>query len=105
MKLNNRRDEIMKKHRIRVEYEKRVIPYIVQDKMTTDSDAGGARGVVSRIEREVTTALSKYINAHPEARTGGKVVYVCVKGELVAENKNRISTDAHIEVTEQMPNR
>ena len=103
MKLNKLRDDIMKKHRIRVEYEKRVIPYIVQDKMTTDSDAGGARGVVSRIEREVTTALSKYINAHPEARTGGKVVYVCVKGELVAENKNRISTDAHIEVTEQRP--
>lgn len=103
MKLNKLRDDIMKKHRIRVEYEKRVIPYIVQDKMTTDSDAGGARGVVSRIEREVTTALSKYINAHPEARTVGKVVYVCVKGELVAENKNRISTDAHIEVTEQRP--
>lgn len=101
MKLNKLKEDIMKKHRISVLYHKRVIPYIVQDKMTTDSDAGGARGVVSRIEREVTTALAKYINAHPEARMGGRVLEVCVHGELVAENKNRISTDAYIEVIEQ----
>lgn len=101
MKLNKLKEDIMKKHRISVLYHKRVIPYIVQDKMTTDSDAGGARGVVSRIEREVTTALAKYINAHPEARMGGRTLEVCVHGELVAENKNRISTDAYIEVIEQ----
>lgn len=103
MKLNKLRDDIMKKHRIKVEYEKRVIPYIVQDKMTTDSDAGGARGVVSRIEREVTTELSRYINAHPEMRTGGRTVYVCVDGELVVENKNRLVTDAHIVIKDTPP--
>lgn len=103
MKLNKLRDDIMKKHRITVVYEKRVIPYIVQDKMTTDSDAGGARGVVSRIEREVTTELSRYINAHPEMRTGGKTVYVCVEGELVVENKNRLETDAHIVIKDTPP--
>ena len=100
MKLNKLRDEIMRKHRIKVEYEKRVIPYIVQDKLTTDSDAGGARGVVSRIEREVTTELSRYINAHPEMRTGGKTVYVCVDGELIAENKNRLESGAHIVISD-----
>lgn len=100
MKLNKLRDEIMRKHRIKVEYEKRVIPYIVQDKLTTDSDAGGARGVVSRIEREVTTELSRYINAHPEMRTGGKTVYVCVEGELIAENKNRLESGAHIVISD-----
>lgn len=103
MKLNKLRDDIMKKHRIKVEYEKRVIPYIVQDKMTTDSDAGGARGVVSRIEREVTTELSRYINAHPEMRTGGRTIYVCVEGELVVENKNRLATDAHIVIKDTPP--
>lgn len=100
MKLNKLRDEIMRKHRIKVEYEKRVLPYIVQDKLTTDSDAGGARGVVSRIEREVTTELSRYINAHPEMRTGGKTVYVCVEGELIAENKNRLESGAHIVISD-----
>lgn len=105
MKLNKLRDDIMKKHRIKVEYEKRVIPYIVQDKMTTDSDAGGARGVVSRIEREVTTELSRYINAHPEMRTGGKTIYVCVDGELVVENKNRLATDAHIVIKDTPPHK
>lgn len=103
MKLNKLRDEIQKKHHIQVNYEKRVIPYIVQDKLTTDSDAGGARGVVSRIEREVTTELSRYINAHPEARTGGKSVYVCVDGELVVENKNRLESQAHIVVSDHPP--
>lgn len=96
MKLTKLREDIMKKHHITVIYEKRVVSYIVQDKLTTDSDAGGARGVVSRIEREVTTELSRYINSHPEIRTGGRTVYVCVDGELVVENKNRLSTDAHI---------
>lgn len=100
MKLNKLRDEIMKKHRIKVEYEKRVLPYIVQDKLTTDSDAGGARGVVSRIEREVTTELSRYINAHPDMRAGGKTVYVCVEGELIAENKNRLESGAHIVISD-----
>lgn len=100
MKLNKLRDEIMRKHRIKVEYEKRVLPYIVQDKLTTDSDAGGARGVVSRIEREVTTELSRYINAHPDMRTGGKTVYVCVEGELIAENKNRLESGAHIVISD-----
>ena len=90
----------MKKHHITVIYEKRVVSYIVQDKLTTDSDAGGARGVVSRIEREVTTELSRYINSHPEIRTGGRTVYVCVDGELVVENKNRLSTDAHIVISD-----
>lgn len=100
MKLNKLRDEIMKKHRVKVEYEKRVLPYIVQDKLTTDSDAGGARGVVSRIEREVTTELSRYINAHPDIRSGGKTLYVCVDGELVAENKNRLESVAHIVISD-----
>lgn len=100
MKLNKLREDIMKKHHVKVNYEKRVVSFIVQDKLTTDSDAGGARGVVSRIEREVTTELSRYINAHPEIRTGGKEVYVCVVGELVVENKNKLESDAHIEISD-----
>lgn len=100
MKLNKLRDEIQKKHHVAVAYDKRVIPYIVQDKMTTDSDAGGARGVVSRLEREVTTELSRYINANPTIRSGGKKIYVYVEGELVVENKNRLATDAHIVVSD-----
>lgn len=100
MKLNKLKADVMRKHRIQVNYEKRVIPYIVQDKLTTNSDAGGARGVVSRIEREITTEISRYINSHPEARTGGKTIYVCVDGELVIENKNRLETGAHIVISD-----
>lgn len=102
MKLNKLREDIMKKHHVKVGYEKRLVSYIVQDKLTTDSDAGGARGVVSRIEREVTTELSRYINAHPEIRTGGQTIYVCVKGQLVTENKNKLASTARIIISDHL---
>lgn len=103
MKLNKLKEDVLKKHRISISYAKKVVVYIVQDKMTTDSDAGGARSVVSRIEREITASVSRYINTHPEMRNSGRTLYVWVKGEMVTENKNRLITGAHIEVTEHMP--
>ncbi|MBO5435607.1 ATP-dependent Clp protease ATP-binding subunit [bacterium] len=97
-KLNKLRDEIKLKHHLDVKYDKRLVDYIVMDKMTTDSDAGGARAVVSRIEKEITTEMSKFINKNPTLRDG-KTMYVCVVGELACENKNRLESTAHVVVS------
>ena len=45
----------------------------------------------------VTGCGSKTENAQP---TGGKTVYVCVEGELIAENKNRLESGAHIVISD-----
>ena len=100
MKLNKLAQEIKKKHHLDVAYDKRVFRYIVQDKMTTDSDAGGARGVVSRIEREVTTEIAKFINKHPDFRDG-RTLFVQVEGELMIDNKMQLESNAHIVVLDR----
>lgn len=96
-KLNKLRDEVQMKHHIVMQYEKRVVQYVVVDKMTTDSDSGGARAVVSRIEKEITTEVARFVNSHPNY--DGKTMYVCVKGKLASEDKNQLETDAHIVVS------
>lgn len=100
MKLNKLRDEVRKKHHMEMNYENRVVDYIVKNKMSTDSDAGGARAIVSRIEREVTVAVAKFINANPNY---GKPIYVCVEGSLASEHKDQLETDAKIIVAKAPP--
>ena len=100
MKLEELREMVKKIHHVNVAYDNKLFRYIVQDKMTTDSDAGGARGIVSRIEREVTTNIAQFINHHPEVRNG-HTIYVQVDGALMCDNKNRLESNARIVVSEE----
>ena len=102
MKLDKLKAEVRKKHNIRLEYDNRLVNYICIDKMTTDSDAGGARAVVSRIEKEITIEVAKFINKNPNFGLG-RPVYICVMGELMSENKNRLETDAYVTLTPDLP--
>lgn len=102
MKLTKLKDEVKLKHNIDIIYGSNIVKYIVQDKMTTDSDAGGARGVVSRIEREVTAEIATFINAHPECRNGG-ILYVYTKGDLMIDSKNRLESTAYVAVSDEPP--
>ena len=102
MKLKKLAKEVYDKHHITVQFDKKLVRYIVQDKMTTDSDAGGARGVVSRIEREVTIELSRFINEHPDFRAG-RTIYVCVEGALAVDNKFQLETNGRVVVKDTPP--
>lgn len=102
MKLDKLKAEVLKKHRIHLEYDNRLVNYICVDKMTTDSDAGGARAVVSRIEKEITTEVAKFINHNPNFGLG-RPVYIVVMGELASENKNRLETEAYVTLTPDIP--
>ena len=73
---------------------KRVVRYLIQDSLSTDSDSGGARAVMSKLESEVTTNVASFINRFPEIRE----ISVDVKGELASENKLKVSSDAYIVV-------
>lgn len=104
MRLEKLKKEILKKHRITTFYDKRLIDYIVKDKMTTDSDAGGARAIVSRIDREITMEIAKFINSNPHFKDA-RNIYVCIEGELASENKNRLESSARVVVSSTPPRR
>lgn len=94
-KLKNLRSEVLKKHRVDVKYDiDKLVRYIVFDKSTTDSDAGGARAINACIDTEVVVAVAKYINEHPYENK----LFVGVEGELQVDNKDKLKSDAYIVV-------
>lgn len=97
-------NEVKQKHGVVIKREggkddDRVIRYLVEDTMDTDSDSGGARAVMSKLESEVVVPIASFINAHPDV----KYVLVRVEGQLVRDNKNIRESDAHIVVSEFVP--
>lgn len=94
MKLKALKKEILMKHNIEVKIDAKVADYIVKDNLDTDSNSGGARIIASKIADEVVTNISRFINDNP----GVRVIGVKVMGELASENKNKLQSEAYIEV-------
>lgn len=94
MRLRELRQKLLSKYGIDMSVEDRVVTYLVQDSLTNDSDAGGARAVMAKLESEVTTSVARFVNMRPEIRK----ILVEVEGELVSENKTRISSDACVKI-------
>ncbi|WP_328791472.1 MULTISPECIES: AAA family ATPase [unclassified Streptomyces] len=94
-KLRQMVQEVFIKHNVRVDVDARVLQYLIEDKGDTDSDAGGARAAVARLTDEVTTAVATFLNEHPSERR----IRIDVVGDLVSDDKNLLSSDAHIEVS------
>lgn len=94
-KLRALRREVMSKHNVRVDISTKVLQYLVEDRGDTDSDAGGARTAVARMNDEVTTAVAAFINTHPVQR----MVRVDVEGELASDHKTLLRGDAQIIVS------
>jgi ATP-dependent Clp protease ATP-binding subunit ClpA len=65
MKLKALQKNVKMKHNVDLHVHKDIFIYLIYDKLDTDSDSGGARIVVSKLEREVIVPLSRYINDHP----------------------------------------
>jgi ATPases with chaperone activity, ATP-binding subunit len=94
-KLKTLRSEVLNKHRVDVKYDMdKLVRYIVFDKSTTDSDAGGARAINACIDTEVVVAVAKYINEHPYETK----LFVGVEGDLQIDNKDKLKSDAYIVV-------
>lgn len=85
---------VLAKHGVVLKTHRDVVRYLVGDTMDTDSDAGGARAVKSKLESEVTVAVAAYINSHPN----DKQISVSVVGEMARDNKYKRVSDAHIVV-------
>lgn len=94
-KLRSMVQEVLVKHNVRVDIDERVLQYLIEDKADTDSNAGGARTAVAKMTDEVTTGVATFINEHPSERR----IRIDVVGELVSDNKDMLTSDAHIEVS------
>ena len=95
MKLRKLIDEVQAKHNVELRISGKVVDYLVEDNLDTDSNAGGARAVMSKLESEVTTAVARYINSHPNSRKIG----VGVEGQMASDNKNQLESEAYIRVS------
>lgn len=94
MKLRKLKDQVRARHGVELVINKDVIRYLVEDNLSTDSDAGGARVVMSKLESEVTTNVARFINEHPfVSRIGVKV-----EGDMAIDNKNQLESRAYIKV-------
>lgn len=93
-KLDKLVKEVSMKHDIELSYDPKVIRYLVEDNLDSDSDSGGARRVISKLESEVTTAVARFINKYPNAYR----VQIIVEGELAADNKNKLESEAYISI-------
>lgn len=94
MKLQKLKKEIMEKHGATLKVSTKVIDYLVEDNLSTDSDSGGARRVMSKLESELTTAVARYLNKHPDI----SVVTADVEGQMAFENKDQLESEAYINV-------
>lgn len=94
-KLRQLAQDVLTKHNVQVRVDDKVLEFLVDDKGETESDAGGARAAIGRLTDEVTTEVAAFINAHPMER----VIRIDVNGELKSHHKNKLKSDAFIEVT------
>lgn len=94
MKLRKLKEQVRARHGVHLVIDKDVIRYLVEDNLSTDSDSGGARIVISKLETEVTTNVARYINEHPFASR----IAVKVDGDMAIDNKRQLESRASIKV-------
>lgn len=93
-KLAKLTEDVIKKHNVQLLIQRKVVDYLVDESLSTDSDAGGARQAVAKLEADVVSAVARYINLHPNVLRVG----VSVVGDMASENKNQLESKARIEV-------
>lgn len=94
-KLTKLRDQVKEKHGIELKIKERIVDYIVKDNLDTESDAGGARAVISKLESEVVTAVAQAINTYPDVQA----LLIDYEGTPAYQNKHQLESSARIVVT------
>lgn len=94
MKLRQLQATVRQKHGVTLHIHKNILVYLIYDKLDTDADSGGARIVVSKLERELTVPLARYINEHPLE----KEIFVSVGGNMAILNKRQLESEAYVYV-------
>lgn len=90
---------IESKHNIYVRFDKKILRYVVQEKLITNSDNGGARIVISRFEKDVVTKIAAFLNKIDRTKVRKNTIYVYVEGEMSTDHKDTLEGDAKILVS------
>lgn len=86
--------DVKRKHGIHVTVDGGVLNFLVEDEARSDSDSGGARDMVRRMQRFVTTEIAAFINEHPHERN----IAVRIEGTLRSEDVSILKSDARVVV-------
>lgn len=86
--------DVKRKHGIHVTVDGRVLNFLVEDEARSDSDSGGARDMVRRMQRFVTTEIAAFINEHPHECN----IAVRIEGTLRSEDVSILKSDARVVV-------
>ena len=93
-KLRTLVEDVQRKHGIHLTIDRRVVDFLVEDEARSDSDAGGARDMVRRMQRYVATEVAAFINERPHERE----IAATVEGVLRSEDVSILKSDAHVVV-------
>lgn len=80
------------KHGVSLTIANDVPEYLIFEGLDDSTDAGGARGLMSRLTVEVTSAVARYINLHPDVKNIG----ITVAGKMAYRDKEKLRSDARI---------
>lgn len=94
-KLQSLANQVKAVHGVELVITNNVVDYIVRDNLTTDSDAGGARAAISKLNDEVVTTVASYLNSHPNINTP---IIATVSGDMAWQDKSMLESKAHIVV-------
>ncbi len=94
-KLRHLRDEVHRKHQAELSFDQRLIGFLVDDRVDTDTNAGGARAAIGLLTAEVAVPVATFLNAHP----GVSKVRVWVDGTLRSEDKHLLDSSAVVRVS------
>lgn len=93
-KLKQLQETVHRIHGVTVMIHPDVVGYLVYEKHEVDTNSGGARGLMARMDTEVVSPISRYINKYPDARSIG----VHVAGKMAYKHKGMRDSQAHVEV-------
>lgn len=94
MKLNRFKDLVKEKHGVTLVIKKNVRDYLIYENLDNDTDSGGARGVVRRMNLELISSTARYINTHPLEKN----IAAVIAGELAYLDKTKRVSQAQIVV-------
>lgn len=103
MKLNKIKEKILKLHNIQLFIQSDVVQYLVDDRLDTQSNSGGARDIMNKINSEVIGAVSIYINEHKGREL--RQLYVSVAGKMASSDKTKLVSEAYIKVDTKRPSK
>lgn len=93
-KLKKLQNEVYRIHGVQVKLHQNVVKYLVHEKMDMDTNSGGARGLVARMDTEVVSPLARYINKYPETKHIG----IYVDGKMAYQHAEILDSEASIVV-------